>query len=135
MRPAIFSNVDNFKQAFAQGLQEILQQADLGCFILVCANAFADPELHRDMLPAIESQFISLQQAFKAGALESGAVTATEEDQVIFVTMMLSIPVTVHPINPLVNRSQRESNFTGKGIEGLRNIWLIFRLIPIRMLR
>ena len=63
MRPELFSNEDHFKQAFAHGLRVILQQADLGCFILACANAFADPVLHRQMLLDIERQFDLSQQA------------------------------------------------------------------------
>lgn len=84
MLPSMFASEETFKQAFRQGLNEILQHNDLGCFILVCANAFADPELHQPLMAAIEQQFALLQQALNAGALETGEVTATAEDQAIF---------------------------------------------------
>jgi len=88
MRHGLFLNEDRFKQTFAQGLQAILQQPDLGCFILACANAYADPALHRQMLPDIERQLALLQQALMAGALDTGALTATTEDKAVFLKIV-----------------------------------------------
>ena len=88
MHPDIFTDENSFKQAFHHGLQDILQQPDLGCFILVCANAFGDPELHRQLLPEIERQFVFLQAAMSSDALDTGEITATEDDREIFLMIM-----------------------------------------------
>lgn len=84
MQPDVFSHHRLFKQTFNDGLHELLKQPDLGCFILVCANAFADAELYAQMFPAIQQQFTLLRRALEDGGLETGVITATSDDREIF---------------------------------------------------
>lgn len=88
MPAGIFSSQHDFKQAFERGLYGLLEQSDLGCFILVCANAFGDPQLHEKMLPDIELRFRQLREAVSSGALERGEVTASDDDRLIFLKLM-----------------------------------------------
>ena len=59
MLPALRASPDGCRQSFRQGLQDMLQQLDLGYFILACAHIIAAAQLQWRMLTEV-SQAIAL---------------------------------------------------------------------------
>lgn len=84
MNQSIFSSNDVFGRAFSAGLSDLLQGGGLGPFILVCANATFDPNLHSAVVAGLEALYRELRGE-TVRALESGkALQAVEEDLLVF---------------------------------------------------
>lgn len=73
-----------FCQAFSAGLSGLLQGGGLGPFILVCANATFDPNIHSATVVELEALYRRLREQY-VDALESGrAIQEVEEDLLVF---------------------------------------------------
>ena len=59
--PAPFASHEAFRQSFSNGLSQLLADYDeLGTYILVLANAHFDPQLWRQLEPALQAKFKQL---------------------------------------------------------------------------
>lgn len=54
---AVFSSEEHFRQAFILGLENMLQSAELGAFILVLANATFEPEIYQRLKQPLAGRF------------------------------------------------------------------------------
>ncbi|MDD5241627.1 MAG: hypothetical protein PHG47_07895 [Sulfuricella sp.] len=83
-----FSSGESFRQAFSTGLSDLLQGGGLGQFILVCANATFNPEIHDATAAELESLYLQLRAQY-VGALASGrAIAEVEEDLLVFLKIL-----------------------------------------------
>lgn len=79
-----FSSAPSFCQAFSAGLSGLLRGGGLGPFILVCANATFDPEIHSATAAELEALYLRLREQF-VDSLENGrAIQEVEEDLLVF---------------------------------------------------
>lgn len=77
-----------FKVAFVAGLSELLQGGGLGQFILVCANATFDPDVHAVTAPGLEALYGELGGRYRV-ALEGGRnIAEVEEDLLVFLKIL-----------------------------------------------
>ncbi|MGE5027981.1 MAG: hypothetical protein ACM3JK_05865, partial [Betaproteobacteria bacterium] len=84
MNQSIFSSNEVFDRAFSAGLSGLLQGGGLGPFILVCANATLDPNLHAATADGLEALYRELRDK-TVRALESGkTLQEVEEDLLVF---------------------------------------------------
>lgn len=84
MNPNPFSSGQAFRQAFSAGLSGLLKGGGLGPFILVCANATFDPEIHSAAAPGLEALYRELREKY-VQALEGGrTIPEVEEDLLVF---------------------------------------------------
>jgi hypothetical protein len=75
MLDPIFTEKKSFEQAFSQGLASMLENDELGVFILVLANALADEKLWGQFKPALITKFEKLK---------AGDITGAEDDVIVF---------------------------------------------------
>jgi hypothetical protein len=86
----IFVSPQGFRDGFAAGLEGLLEREGLGGFILVCANAFADPDFLARMRPRLASRFAALADEYRA-ALRAGRRVAGDPEDLLVWLKMLSI--------------------------------------------
>ena len=70
----IFTHSSQFEQAFSQGLEFMLENDELGVFILVLANAIADEKLWHQLKPLLIEKFEQLKAGDLQGADDDVAV-------------------------------------------------------------
>ena len=79
-----FTSLQTFRQAFHNGLLEMLKSGGLGPFILVCANATYDPDIQTATSEELTALYDALKTRFSS-ALESGrTLQEVEEDLLVF---------------------------------------------------
>ena len=79
-----FSSLDNFRQQFNQGLNQLLDKQQLGTFILCLANATNDQKLFEQLKKPLKNQFEQLLSQYHQ-ALKSGKqIDVVEEDLLVF---------------------------------------------------
>jgi diadenosine tetraphosphate (Ap4A) HIT family hydrolase len=77
-----------FREAFEGGLLRLLEDASLGAFILVCANASFDPRLLDRALPRLQASFARLSEAVRQDLREGRALVDAEDDVLVFLKLM-----------------------------------------------
>lgn len=84
MNQSVFSSNEVFGRVFAAGLSDLLQGGGLGPFILVCANANFDPNIHAATASSLQVLYRTLSDRF-AVALEQGrTIQEVDEDLLVF---------------------------------------------------
>ena len=84
MSQGLFSSNPAFCQAFSVGLTVLLKRGGLGPFILVCANATFDTQIHSATAVELQTLYQLLREQY-VDALESGrAIQEVEEDLLVF---------------------------------------------------
>lgn len=71
----IFTDAHHFEKEFSNNLEKMLNNDELGVFILVLANALADEKLWRALKPALIQKFEQLKL---------GEITGAEDDVIVF---------------------------------------------------
>ena len=71
----IFTDAHHFEKEFSNNLEKMLNNDELGVFILVLANALADEKLWRALKPALIQKFEQLKL---------GKITGAEDDVIVF---------------------------------------------------
>ena len=71
----IFTEINKFEQEFSKNLEKMLNNDELGVFILVLANALADEQLWRQLKPALIQKF---------GYLKAKEIKGAEDDVAVF---------------------------------------------------
>jgi len=85
---SVFQSPDNFHQAFATGLDEMLEHDGLGVFILVCANAGFDPQLWLSLEEKLRTRFFRHASEYR-DALQNGRnLPDSDDDVMVFLKMM-----------------------------------------------
>lgn len=85
-----FRSTGDFRQAFAAGLEEMLQHEGLGVFILVCANAGFDSQLWQSLEQKLTSRYEQHARQYRE-ALQGGLSLPDGEDDVTVFLKMLAI--------------------------------------------
>jgi len=65
MRLSPFSSTEQFRRALVRGLDGLLQQRELGSYILVHANASFDPEVGSQLEGRLRNQFLVLRDSYR----------------------------------------------------------------------
>lgn len=86
--PAPLASPQALRDAFARGLGELLEGADLSGFILVCANATAEPELAARLGPGLEARFRVLAAEVRETLAEGRPFAVVDEDLMVFLKLM-----------------------------------------------
>lgn len=80
---------DTFSRAFNQGLTDLLQQEELGPFILVLANATFDPSLYDSLKPSLYTRFHEISDQLSELFAAGRSAKFIEEDLLVFLKMAL----------------------------------------------
>jgi len=86
--PAPLASPQALRDAFARGLGDLLEGADISGFILVCANATAEPELAARLGPALEARFRALASGVRETLAEGRPFDVVDEDLMVFLKLM-----------------------------------------------
>jgi diadenosine tetraphosphate (Ap4A) HIT family hydrolase len=84
MQQAPFTSLQTFRQAFEQGLVDMLELGGLGPFILVCANANFDPIVDAATRTRLEASFTALAEEYRIALAAGRPVQAVDEDLLVF---------------------------------------------------
>ncbi len=79
-----FHSPEEFWSTFNRGFLPLLNQDQLGTFILVLANASFDPALQRELHEPLQQQFRTLYQRLENQLLNGEIPTENEEDLLVF---------------------------------------------------
>jgi len=88
MLPNLFTDESRFRQTFVRGLETLLDQNQLGSFILVLANAVYDERLWARLRPAITLRFHQLAGQVKQALAEGRALEQAPDDVLVFLKLM-----------------------------------------------
>ncbi|RDH80753.1 MAG: hypothetical protein DIZ80_17150 [endosymbiont of Galathealinum brachiosum] len=83
-----FTSLSYFREQFNQGLCELLDQQQLGTFILCLANASNNPELFNQLKSQLKSQFEFLLKQYKLDLINGNQINAVEEDLLVFLKLV-----------------------------------------------
>lgn len=86
--PDTFQSPECFTDAFAQGLERMLEHDGLGVFILVCANAGFDPALQQFLQPVLKARFGSHAEQYREALMAGRALPDADDDVLVFLKMM-----------------------------------------------
>ena len=86
--PAPLVSAQALRDAFASGLGDLLEGADISGFILVCANVTAEPELAARLGPALAARFRALASQVRETLAEGRPFQVVEEDLTVFLKLM-----------------------------------------------
>lgn len=84
----LFSSAGAFRQAFEQGLGRLLDQAGLGAFILVLANANFDQHIHQLLEQRLHDRFSELQAFYRDALRQGRSLPDTADDLLVFLKLM-----------------------------------------------
>jgi diadenosine tetraphosphate (Ap4A) HIT family hydrolase len=84
MSAALFSSGSAFRQAFTAGLSELIRGGGLGPFILVCANATFDPDIHAATSSELAALYRQLREQYVTALEDGRAIQEVEEDLLVF---------------------------------------------------
>lgn len=82
--PPVFSQLENFRNAFNQGLSKLAKYPDLGTFILACANAGMDKKLFEQMHHDLFERYQCLLLEYRELLMHGQDIKAVEEDLFVF---------------------------------------------------
>ncbi len=82
--PAPFRSPDEFRQAFVDGLEQMLQHEGLGVFILVLANATFDRTLYPHLHDRLAERFDLLAARLSAAEAAGEPLPDAADDQAVF---------------------------------------------------
>ena len=89
MQKTPFSSPAEFRQAFLLGLERLLEQDELGSYILVHANASFDPALGVALEPALRRRFATLSRIFRARLGAGRKIEGAPDDLLVFLKLMV----------------------------------------------
>ncbi|VAX10494.1 hypothetical protein MNBD_GAMMA25-1412 [hydrothermal vent metagenome] len=89
MKNTIFSSAQHFRQAFNEGLVEMLNHDSLGTLILGCANATFDPFIFEATHSALRTQFKKLETRFREDFNQGRQINESDEDLLVFLKMLV----------------------------------------------
>ncbi len=84
----VFASPEDFRDCFAAGLEGLLERDGLGVFILVCANAFADPAFLDRVHPRLSSRFDTLAEEYRSAFRAGRRVAGDQEDLLVWLKML-----------------------------------------------
>ncbi len=87
-RQAPFLSEAALRDAFAQGLQELLRRDELGTFILAYANANFDPAIGSALQSRLDERFAALAQRCRALLREGKPLQGASDDVMVFLKLM-----------------------------------------------
>ncbi len=97
---APFTSPAALRRAFVDGLSAMLDGGGLGPFILVCANAGCDAQIHAATAPRLERLYGELAARFRADLATGRDIKAVEEDLLVFLKLhtvgLENLPPTAH---------------------------------------
>ncbi len=76
-----------FQHAFEQGLVKLLEQGELGPFILVCANASFDPRVEAATAEGLANLYLALSEEYTNALVNGKTIQAVEEDLLVFLKL------------------------------------------------
>lgn len=88
MLPAPFHNMEEYRDAFTQGLVELLHPEQLGTYILVLANATYDAEIHQVLKVRLERRFHELSEVLARYLKEGRPLDHSSDDLLVFLKLM-----------------------------------------------
>ncbi|MFK5985699.1 MAG: hypothetical protein QM479_09750 [Pseudomonadota bacterium] len=88
MKQNIFSNKENFRQSFEQGLIKLLNYDDLGLFILVLANSSFDQHMHDYTEQVLLTKYHKLRRFYRSAIKEGQQLSAPEDDVLVFLKLL-----------------------------------------------
>ncbi len=88
MNSNTFDSVDNFTNAFASGLSEMLEHEGLGVFILVCANAGFEPRLQQQLAPRLKQRFENYSEQYREALRQGRTLPDADDDVMVFLKIM-----------------------------------------------
>ncbi len=88
MLPDLFTDENRFRQTFVRGLETLLDEDQLGSFILVLANALYDQELWEQLRPAISNRFQQLAGMVKHTLAGGRDLNEAPDDVLVFLKIM-----------------------------------------------
>jgi hypothetical protein len=88
MSDNIFENIDAFRQTFIDKLAVLLDDAQLGSFILVLANAVYDPSIYRLLQSRLEQRFTEISAGLRQQLMEGQTLNQPEDDLLVFLKLM-----------------------------------------------
>ncbi|MCU7860423.1 MAG: hypothetical protein KZQ86_11480, partial [Candidatus Thiodiazotropha sp. (ex Lucinoma kastoroae)] len=98
------------QQAFAAGLQRLLQHPGLGSYILVHANACFDAEVYRVLQADLQSRFDQLVSYCREALSEGRELAGAKDDHLVFLKWLAIGFGGVHDLNPsLASYSKRST--------------------------
>ncbi len=88
MNNTIFASKEHFRHIFEQGLVRLLENNDLGVFILVLANASFDQHVHEYTHTALLEKYQQLSQTYRTLLQDGQLLTEPEDDILVFLKLM-----------------------------------------------
>ena len=89
MSSSPFDSLPGMQQAFAAGLQRLLEQPGLGSYILVHANACFDEEIERILQPRLQERFDQLAAYCRQTLGEGRELAGAADDNLVFLKLMV----------------------------------------------
>ncbi len=84
----IFESESQLRNAFAKGLEDLLQQPGMGAHILVLANALFDPQLHARLQQALTEDYRQRAQACREALSNGVQLQEAPDDLLVFLKLM-----------------------------------------------
>lgn len=88
MLPSPFHNTQEYRDAFTQGLVELLQYDQLGTYVLVLANATYDAEIHHVLKSRLKTRFDELAALLTEYLRDGRKLDHTSDDLLVFLKLM-----------------------------------------------
>ncbi len=88
MSASMFQNFSRFRQTFIDKLDTLLDDPQLGSFILVLANAVYDPAIYRLLQPRLERRFEALSAELRQQLTEGQSLNHPQDDLLVFLKLM-----------------------------------------------
>jgi len=88
MRHSPFSSTQQFRQAFVRGLEGLLEQPELGSYILVHANASFDPKVGASLERRLRRQYLALSDSYRDALRQGRTLTGALDDLLVFLKLM-----------------------------------------------
>jgi diadenosine tetraphosphate (Ap4A) HIT family hydrolase len=88
MLPEPFNDTEEYRDAFTQGLVELLRHDQLGTYILVLANATYDTKIHRKLKQQLELRFEELASLLTRYLKDGRTLDHTSDDLLVFLKLM-----------------------------------------------
>lgn len=88
MSASIFENITRLRQTFIDKLDALLNDPQLGSFILVLANAVYDPSIYQLLQSRLERRFNELSARLRQQLLEGQSLNHPQDDLLVFLKLM-----------------------------------------------
>ena len=85
---SLFHSFDAFRQTFVDRLAALLEDPQLGSFILVLANAIYDEHIHALLQSRLEQRFSELSDGLRQQLIAGQGLEAPEDDLLVFLKLM-----------------------------------------------